>query len=200
MHGVLDAPVAAVDTQQRLGIGGVRGVAGHAPAVLDGGVDDLALAHLAAGAADEEGLTDAGEVEVVVECGGGPDLALLPAPVPGGQLALDGLAGVFDEVGGALCVVVEPQPEVCEEGFLVVLGDERVVGVLVAQVRDDFGLGEEGIGGDGLAGEVAELAEQRERDPDLVGTLLAAVIAGQDGFFWPQGMAVSWPQAPRMWV
>ena len=145
-------------------------------------------------------MADAGEGEVVVERGGGPDLALLPASVLSGQLAPDGLAGVLGKVGGALRVVVEPQSEVCEEDFLVVLGDERVVGLMVAQERGDRGLGEQGIGGDGFAGEVAEFAEQRERDSDLVGALLGAAVAGQDGFFWPQGRAVSWPQAPRMWT
>lgn len=137
-------------------------------------------------------MADAGEGEGVVERGGGPELALLPSTVPSGQLAPDGLAGVLDKVGGAwLCVVVEPQSEVCEEEFLVVLGDERVVGLMVAQERGERGLGEQGIGGDGFAGEVAECTEQRERDSDLVGALLGAVVAGQNGFFCPQGMAVS---------
>ena len=145
-------------------------------------------------------MAGAGEGEVVVERGGGPDLALLPSTVSSGQLAPDGLAGVLGKVGGAMGVVVEPQSEVCEEDFLVVLGDERVVSLLVAQERGDRGLGEQGVGGDGLAGEVAEFTEQRERDSDLVGALLGAVVAGQDGFFWPQAMAVSWPQAPRMWT
>ena len=158
------------------------------------------LLHLAAGAANEEGLPDAGEQEVVVERGGGPDLALFPASVRGWQLALDGLAGVFGKIGGAFCVVMEPEPDVLEQGFLVVLGNEHVVGVMLAQVGGDCGLGQQGIGGDGLAGEVAELVEQRDRDSDLVGALVAAVVTGEDGFFWPQGMAVSWPQAPRIWT
>ena len=54
---------------------------------------------------------------------------------------------------------------------------------VLAQVGGDRGLGQQGIGGDGLAGEVAELVEQRDRDPDLVGALVGAVVTGQHGFF-----------------
>ena len=57
------------------------------------------------------------------------------------------------------------------------------MGVMLAQVGGDRGLCQQGIGGDGLAGEVAELVEQLDRDPDLVGALVAAVVTGQHGFF-----------------
>ena len=67
--------------------------------------------------------------------------------------------------------------------FWLSFGHEHVVGVVLAQVGGDRGLGQQGIGGDGLAGEVAELVEQRDRDPDLVGALVGAVVTGQHGFF-----------------
>ena len=61
------------------------------------------------------------------------------------------------------------------------------MGVVLAQVGGDRGLCQQGIGGDGLAGEVAELVEQRDRDPDLVGALGLAVVTGQHGFFLAPG-------------
>lgn len=65
MATVLDAPVAAVEGEHALGVGGLGRMAGDAVDALDGGfagalVDDMAR--------DAEGLADPGEVKVVVEC------------------------------------------------------------------------------------------------------------------------------------
>ena len=101
MQGVFDGPVAAVDAQQPLGIGGVRGVAGHAPGGVDRGVGDPALAHLAAGAANEEGLPDAGEQEIVVERGEWSRFRAVPSVrCAVGSLPLMGLPVVWAKSGG----------------------------------------------------------------------------------------------------
>ncbi|MBK1722160.1 hypothetical protein CKO23_07825 [Thiocystis violacea] len=53
------------------------------------------------------------------------------------------------------------------------------------QIVGELALGEQGVGGDGFAGDI-ERFEHRDRHPDLVGAFqLIAAIDGQRGdFFW----------------
>ena len=71
MAAILDAPVASVGFEHLLGVGLVGGSAGDAVGELDGAFAGFLLDALAF---DDEGLTDVGEVKVVVQCGSGPDL------------------------------------------------------------------------------------------------------------------------------
>jgi hypothetical protein len=78
VEAVLDTPVAAVEGEQALWrglLGGEVGDAAHPlKALLTGlGEGDVTL--------DQAGLAKVGEVEIVVEGGGGADRALLNAPV-----------------------------------------------------------------------------------------------------------------------
>jgi hypothetical protein len=123
-------------------------------------VDALAL--------DGDDLADVGEVEVVVECGGGPDGARFQAPVLQAQR--------FAEV--RLAARGEVQADVGGQGGLMVLGDEQRVGAAGNHMLSDLALGEQGIGGDGLAADV-ERFEQRDGQADRMGLL--ELIAGAYG-------------------
>ena len=59
------------------------------------------------------------------------------------------------------------------------------MGVTFDQVGGELALGQQGIGGDGLAGEVNRF-EDREGHPDLVGAFqFVAAVDGQGAdFFW----------------
>jgi hypothetical protein len=75
---VFDGPVTAVVGQHAGGAGGLRGVAGESEDGFGGGLAGLLPGHLTL---DGEDLSDAGEVEIVVEAGGGPDGTLFDAAV-----------------------------------------------------------------------------------------------------------------------
>ena len=72
--GVFDAPMASVQGQDVLCIGGVGGVACDAVGGFDAGLSGCFAVPCAA---DHEDLADAREVEVLVEGGGGPNRPLL---------------------------------------------------------------------------------------------------------------------------
>ena len=104
MGGVLDAPMASVQGQELFGIGGVGGVAGDAIDGFNAGLSGLLVVPCAA---EHEDLADAGEVDVLVEGGGGPDGALLDASVrEGGRFCEVRLAVDF---GGELQGDIEQQ-------------------------------------------------------------------------------------------
>ena len=96
MAAVLDAPVAAIGVENVLGVG-LRGCsAGDAVGDVEG---RFAGPFVEGVAFDEEDLADVGEVEVVVECAGGPDFSGLNASVlavDSGEVGL--LARLQDEV------------------------------------------------------------------------------------------------------
>ena len=134
-----------------------------------------------------------GEGQVAVEPGGGPDGAAFEAPVLEGE----GLA----EVG--LAAVLEEHPEVVEEGGLVALGGEHEVGAAGAEEVGELALGEQGVGGEGPAGEVdVEVVEHGDDGADLVGAF--GLVVGTDrqavDFFWVYVAPLRWPTALRMWV
>lgn len=163
MAAVLDGPVAAVEGEHGGRVSGVGRAAGDAVDDLQGApaglfVDDFAL--------DDERLADAGEVEVAVEGGGGPDGPALQAAM--------GEGGLFPEVG--FTAFGESHLDVGPQGRLIVFDGEEVVGVAVDEVARELALGQQGIGGEGFAGDV-EGVDQRDEGADLVG-LLDLVVAG----------------------
>ncbi len=87
MHAIFAGPVAAIEAQDRLGIGALRHVAGDAVDQLDAGLADpcrLSIAPTAAGpcdSLDQEHLFDPGEADTCDRFGRGPDLPLLDASV-----------------------------------------------------------------------------------------------------------------------
>ena len=147
-------------------------MAGDAEGAFDGALvgfldDDAAF--------DEEGLADMGEGRVVVELRGGPDGARLDAAV--------GESGRFTEVGFA--AGAEEERDVVEQGRLVALGGEHEVGAAGAQEVGE--LAQEGVGGEGLSGEVEfEAVEHGDDGSDLVGALGLVVGADREAvdFFW----------------
>ena len=176
----LDGPVSAVEGEQALGVGGAGGVAGDAVGAFDGGPAGLLEDD---GPLDEEGLADVGEVQVAVEARGDPDGAALDAAV--------GEAVGLAEVGFA--AVAEEQPDVVEEGGLVGLGGEHEVGAAAAEEVGELALGEQGVGGEGAAGEVeVEAFEHGDDGADLVptacGRRASGLVVGADrqavDFFW----------------
>ena len=103
--------------------GGVGGVARHAIGGFDAG---LAGRLVEPGAAEHEDLADAGEVDGVIEGGGGPDGALLDASVREG--------GRFCEVRFAVRHGGELQGDIEPQCGLVVLDGEEVMGVAFEEV------------------------------------------------------------------
>ena len=195
VHG-LDGPVSAVEGEQALGVGGVRGVAGDAVGAFDGGSAGLLEDD---GALDEEGLADVGEGQVAVQPGGGPDGAALDAAVRE--------AWRLAEVGFA--AVAEEQFDVVEQGRLVGLGGEHEVGAAAAEEVGELALGEQGVGGEGPAGEVdVEVVEHGDDGADLVPTACGrrafGLVVGTDrqavDFFWVYVVPLRCPTALRMWV
>lgn len=174
----LDAPVVAVEGQQAGGAGAERGVVGDALDDLGGGLAGLLLERVPF---DGEDLSDVGKVEVVVQRGGGPDGAAFdPAMLQGGWLA-----AVRRTARG------EVPADIRAERRLMVLRDEQVMGVAFDQVGGELTLGEQGVSGDGLAGEVDRF-EDREGHPDLMGAFqfVAAIDGHGADFFgvWQRGV------------
>lgn len=94
--------------------------------------------------------------------------------VQGGRLA---------KVRGA--AVLEDQADRVMERGLVVLGHEDVMGLAFEYIGSQFALGQQGIGGEGLAGDV-EGVEDRDDPPDLVRLLdrIALAYGERTDFFW----------------
>jgi hypothetical protein len=127
-------------------------------------------------ALDEEGLAETGKIQVIVQAGGGPDRAALDATMArGGRLAEVGLTAPRREEQADIGVQVR----------LVVFDGKDIVGAAREEVLGELALGEQGVGGEGLPGDVQGL-EDRDSHPDLVGLLdLVAALYGQGAdFFW----------------
>lgn len=146
-------------------------------------LDDVAL--------NDEGVANARELEVVVEAGGGPDRALFVAAM--------GQGGRLTKVG--MTVTIEDQAAIRQQGRLVVFDDDDVVSTMVKEVGGERALGQQGVGGDGLAGDVQRL-ENRDDHPDLMGLLdfVVAVYGQGADFFWVWQVWLWWPTTPRRWV
>ena len=121
-------------------------------------------------------MSDAGEVDVVIEGGGGPDGALLDASVcEGGRLL---------EVGCACCLGGELEGDIEQQCRLVVLDGEEVMGVAFEEVGGESALGQQCIGGEGLGGDVVELVEEWNDGADFVGAFGFVVGAGLEADFF----------------
>lgn len=103
------------------------------------------------------------------------------------------------EIGSA--AALEDQADILAQGRLVVFDGEDVVGVVLDQVGGELALGQQGVGGEGLAGDV-EGFQQWDDHLDLVGLIdLLATAYGQGAdFFWVWQVWLWWPTTPRMWV
>ena len=126
---------------------------------------------------DEEGLTEVREVEVVIEFGGGPDLACFDAAVIGRRM--------LDEVG--LLAILEVQGDISLKGGLVAFDGEVVMGgPLDHQILGELALGQQGVGADVLVCDV-DGVEQRNGGGDFVGLFdVFGITVYRQGanFFW----------------
>jgi len=136
---VFDAPVASVDGKELLG-GCVVGVsAGDAVGEVVGVLSVLFFNRFSL---NHEGLLHVGEVEVGVECGGGPNFSSFDPAM------IRGIIG--NEIG--FLSILEIQLDIFEEAGLVAFDGEVVMGLtLEAQIIGDLSLGQESIGGNVLA-------------------------------------------------
>ena len=169
---IFDRPVATVKGQDAGGIRRVGRMTGHA---IDGFCRSLAgLLHQGV-AFDDKDLTDAWKVEVIIEAGGGPDRALFDATM--------GQRRRFAKV--RLTATFKDQADIRPQGRLVIFDGEDVMGVVFQEILGEFALGEQGIGGDRLAGDIQRLKD-RDDHPDLIGLLeLISAVYGQGAdFFW----------------
>ena len=168
----LDAPMAAIHLEYLLWSGLIRWPTGEAIGGFAGTFAGFLVDRLAF---DDEGLPDVGEVEIGIEGRGGPDFSDLDPSV----IAVDG-----DGVG--CWSAAEEQGEIQQQGGLIGFDGKVVVGVsLHHQIVGECALGQQGIGGDILAGDV-EGVEQRDGGLDfidLLGLFIARYRQGAD-FFW----------------
>ena len=129
----LDGPVPAIEGEQAFRRGGLAVQAGDPVGRLDASLGGLDLDGFPAHGED---LSDAGEVEVAAKFAGGPDGAAL-------VVAVFGLCGLDGEVrcapGDAL---VESEPDVVMQGWLVALDGEQMVGPAAEQIIGEAALGE----------------------------------------------------------
>ena len=171
----LDRPVPAIEGEQPLRGCGLPVQAGDPVGRLDAPLAGLDLDGFAAHGED---LADAGEVQVAVEFAGGPDGTPLVA-------AVFRLCGLDREVRCALGDdLVEQKPDVVEQGRLVALDGEHIVGAPGEEILGEGALGEQRIGGDGQAGDIGQRLEQGNDGADLVGTFLpVAGVRPQADFF-----------------
>lgn len=172
MAAVFDGPMVAVEFEHAGRGCGVGAMAGHAVGDFHGGFAGF-LVHDAA--LDGEGLSDAGEVEIVVQCTRGPDGAAFEAAMRERVL----LAEV------RLSALLEGQLEIGQQRWLIAFDGEQVVRLAIDDVASQLALGQQGIGGEGFAGNLQRL-EQRDEGADFVG-LLGLVVAGygqRADFFW----------------
>ena len=84
-----------------------------------------------------------------------------------------------------LLAVLEARADRFAQRGLVVFDGEDVVGLVVERVVGQLALGQQGIGGEGLIGEV-EGVEKRDGHTDLVGLLDRPAVAYGEGtdLFW----------------
>ena len=159
----LDRPVPAIEGEEAFRGCGFRGQAGDTVGCLAAALAGLDLPGFAA---DSEDLSDAGEVEVVVEPTGDPD----GAPFATAVLGLRTLVHEVRRAPGD--GLIEQEADVVMQGRLVALDGEQIVCAAAKQVLGQRPLGEQRIGGDGAVCDVGQRLEQGDDGADLVGALL----------------------------
>ena len=93
--------------------------------------------------------------------------------------------GWFLEVWLGFRLGGEEQGNIAPQGRLIVLDGQEVVGVAFEEVGRKLALGQQRIGGEGLAADVLDLVEKRNDGADFVGAFGLVVGAGlQADFFW----------------
>ena len=80
---------------------------------------------------------------------------------------------------------LEQQGDIAFQRRLVTLDREMIVRLLLDHIGGDCALGQQGIAGDVLAGDVAD-CQQRNRHADFVGALVLIAACYRQGtyFFW----------------
>ena len=98
---------------------------------------------------------------------------------PWARVGCSAKSGFAVRLGGEL------QGDIEQQCGLVVLDGEEVMRVAFEEVGCEGALGQQRIGGEGLAGNVVELVEERNDGADLVGAFCLVVGAElQADFFW----------------
>lgn len=172
MAFVFDGPVAAIGVQQILGVSLIGRPAGNAQGRV---VRWFAAFFIRAMTLDEKSLLDVREVQVLVECGGGPDPSLFDAAVIG-RVAKD-------EIGSA--AVFKEQFDIFEDSGLVFFDGEVVVSLsILDDVIGQATLGQQGICGDVFVFDIDGI-EQGPGGFDFVGSLDLLIVCSQAAdFFW----------------
>src|ERR1035437_4082510 len=167
-----DAPVTAVDGQDALRRGLVRGTTGNPERGL---TPELARFFLDRFAFDQKHLTGVGKVEVSVERRTAPNAPRLDATMLS-QCRLD-------EIGDA--APFKQHPDIALQRRLVSLGSEVIMPLSFNNIVGQSALGEQRIARNVLAGDVTAL-KQRDRHANLVGALLliTALYRQCAYFFW----------------
>ena len=172
MATVFDTPVAAVGSEEALGVGLPGCFAGDAV----GGFTGVSAGFFVCGfSLDDKGLTDVGEVEIAIEFGGGPDVAGFdPTVVRGSQI---------DKI--RFLPIGKIQRDVLKKAWLVVFHGKVIMSVSAGdQVGCDPALGQEGIGGNFFSLDIDGI-EQGDGGLDFVGTFDIFVVHRQEAyFFW----------------
>ena len=171
MHA-FDAPVAAVDGQDPLRRGLVRGATRDPQCNLTRVFAGVLLDGFTL---NQKDLPDVGEVEVGIELGTAPDASRLDAPVIG--------RGDFDEVSGT--ARLKQHRNIVVQRGLVALDGEMIVRLPLDQITCQRALGQQGIARDILAGE-GTACKQGDRPADFVGPFLLLTARYGEGanFFW----------------
>ena len=167
-----DAPVAAVDGQDSLRRGLVRGATRDPQRNL---TRVLAGLFLDGFTLNQKDLPDVREVEIRIERRTAPDASRFDAAVIGRR--------DLDEVGGA--ARLKQQRDIALQRRVVALDGEIIVRLPLDEIACQCTLGQQGIAGDILAGEGTAL-QQRDGHADFVGALLLLTTRYGQGpdFFW----------------
>ena len=138
MAAVFNAPVITVGGEHFLGVGFFGRATGHAVSGFGG---NFAGFFVNAFAFDDKSLTNPGEVEIVIEFGGRPDLARVNAPVSG--INTDGVRFIAS---------FEIQHKIRKQTRLIALDREMIMRLSFCnQVIGQATLGQQGICRDGFA-------------------------------------------------
>lgn len=173
MAAVLDTPMVAVNGKELLSICFIGLSAGDAVGDVVGCFPRLFFNRFPF---DHEDLSHVGEVEIVVELGGGPDFTSFdPAMIRG---------IIRDEI--RFLAVVEIELDILQESRLIAFDNEVVMGVtLQAYIVGKFSLGKECVSGNVFVPDIDGI-EERDGHPDFIGSLeLFIAFYGQGAdFFW----------------
>lgn len=169
---VFNTPVAAIDSQDLVGIGLLGRLTGDATNDFTRDFPGFFLDCLPF---DHEDLAKAGEVEIIIEFYRGPDLPDLDSAMAGIRAGGRRFAAIF-----------KAETDIFEESRLVAFDGEVIIGLPVFnQMSSQCTLGQKCIGGDGLSCDI-DRCQQRDGDLDFI-CLLDDIRPGYGqgpDFFW----------------